>query len=369
MRVLQLIDSLEPGGAERMAVNYANALSRKIEFSGLVSTRKKGRLLDLIDPKVSFLFLKKTKKIDLNSILRLKKYAISNNINVIHAHSSSFFTAILLKLILPKIMIIWHDHYGISQDLSARKNVSLRIGSLFFAGVISVNLFLKRWAESYLFCSNVTYLPNFIEKSQDVCKNLNLKGNIGKRIVCVANLRQQKNHELLIDAASFIKKKYPDWTFHLFGKDFNDEYSERIKKSIVDLELEETIFFYGTINNISSALKQSNIAVLPSLSEGLPLAILEYGEHKLPVVSTNVGQISNVITSEKEGIVIESNNLKQLIEAIEKLILNEKLRENLGQALYDKVKSYSEEKVIEDYLIWLNSFASPALKKKKENGK
>lgn len=369
MRVLQIIDSLEPGGAERMAINYANALSKKIEFSGLVATRKEGGLLELIDPKVSFLFLKKKKKIDWNSLLRLKKYVINNNINVIHAHSSSFFTAILLKLILPNIIIIWHDHYGISQDLSARKSLSLKVSSLFFAGVISVNLFLKKWAENYLFCSNVIYLPNFIEKSQDASENLSLKGDMGKRIVCVANLRPQKNHDLLIETASFIRKKYPDWTFHLFGKDFKDEYSERIKKSIVGLELEETIFFYGTINNVSSALKQSNIAVLPSLSEGLPLAILEYGAHKLPVISTNVGQISNVITSEKEGIVIESNNLKQLIEAIEKLILDETLRGNLGQALYDKVKSYSEEKVIENYLTWLNSFVSTIKKKKKENGK
>lgn len=45
MRILQLIDSLEAGGAERMAVTYANALVQEIAFSGLVATRKEGPLL------------------------------------------------------------------------------------------------------------------------------------------------------------------------------------------------------------------------------------------------------------------------------------------------------------------------------------
>ncbi|UWY28593.1 glycosyltransferase family 4 protein [Flavobacterium sp. TR2] len=366
MRIVQIIDSLEPGGAERMAVNYANALSKKTEFSGLVSTRKKGVLLEEIDEKVSFLFLRKTKKIDIKSIFKLKAYLKKNRIDVIHAHSSSFFLAILIKLVLPKIMIIWHDHYGISQDLSARKNLSLKIGSLFFAGVISVNLNLKNWAKSYLFCSNIIYFPNFIDESLKTDEKLSLKGSEDKRIVCVANLRPQKNHELLIEAANLIKGKYPDWTFHVFGKDFEDDYSNRVRKSIEDLKLEKAIFFYGTTNNVSSALKQSDIAVLPSLSEGLPLALLEYGFHKLPVISTNVGQVSSVITSDKVGIVIESQNLKQLVIAIEKLILDQKYREELGLALYNEVKSnFSEEKIIEDYFLWLNSFIPNALSLKK----
>ena len=54
MRIIQIIDSLEAGGAERMAVNYANALAHTIEFSGLVATRKEGLLLNQIDSTVSY---------------------------------------------------------------------------------------------------------------------------------------------------------------------------------------------------------------------------------------------------------------------------------------------------------------------------
>ena len=59
MRIIQLIDSLEAGGAERMAVSYANALAQEIEFSALVATRKEGPLLNQIESNVPYLFLNK----------------------------------------------------------------------------------------------------------------------------------------------------------------------------------------------------------------------------------------------------------------------------------------------------------------------
>jgi glycosyltransferase involved in cell wall biosynthesis len=243
MRIVQIIDSLEAGGAERMAVNYANPLVNKIEFSGMVVTRKEGILKKQLDKKVSYLFLKKTKRIDFTAVFKLRKFIKDNRVEFIHAHSSSFFIAILVKLTLFRVKIIWHDHYGISQDLVARKNRSLKIGSLFFSGSIAVNSALKQWAEYYLWCSNVVYLSNFVMDSFYSNETLLLKGLDGKRIVCVANLRRQKNHKLLIDSANIITRRYPDWTFHLFGKDFEDEYSKEIKYLILNLKLEDKIFF------------------------------------------------------------------------------------------------------------------------------
>jgi glycosyltransferase involved in cell wall biosynthesis len=359
MRIVQIIDSLEPGGAERMAVNYANALSKKIDFSGLIATRKEGLLLNKIDKKVSYLLLKKNKSIDFKAIFQLRKYLKGNKIDIIHAHSSSFFITVLVKFTLPKVKIIWHDHYGISQDLASRKNISLKLGSFFFTGIISVNTALKTWAESYLFCTSIIYFPNFIDKPLNSDEKLSLHGLEGKRVICVANLRSQKNHELLLNAASIIRDKFPEWTFHLFGKDFNDSYSDKLETIVANLKLQKTVFFYGAVNNVSSALEQCNIAVLPSLSEGLPLAVLEYGLYKLPVVATNVGEILKVITSEKEGLIIESNNIKQLVCSVQNLIENEKARQEMGMDLNKRILlNYSQEAIIEEYLSWLNSLTN-----------
>lgn len=364
MRILQIIDSLEAGGAERMAVNYANALAEEISFSGLIATRKEGILKNQINPKVSYLFLQRKKSIDFQAVFRLRSYLIKNQVEVIHAHSSSFFIAVLTKMILPGIKIIWHDHYGISSDLSSRKNLGLKFGSFFFTGTIAVNSDLKKWSESYLHCSNVIYFPNFIDDSSNLDSELILQGIEGKRIICVANLRPQKNHTLLIEAANIIREKNKDWTFHLFGKDFEDDYAKKIKKLILDLKLDKTVFFYGTTDNVASALKQADIAVLSSLSEGLPLAVLEYGLHKLPVVATNVGEISKVIISQREGLIVESNNLNQFSESILKLIENKNYRVEMGLKLNSFVQlNYSQKSIIKDYVLWLHSFTNFVSKK------
>lgn len=362
MRIAQIIDSLETGGAERMAVNYANALSKNIEFSGLVVSRKEGLLLKQIDENVSYLFLQREKKIDFKAVFKLRKYLRNNKINVIQAHSSSFFLAVLVKLTCLKVKIIWHDHYGVSQDLSSRRSLILKMGSFFFAGIISVNSDLKDWAKSYLWCKNIIYLSNFILNTSVSNEKQTLNGLADKRIICVANLRPQKNHELLIDAANVLKEKFPDWTFHLFGKDFEDSYSKKLKRKIYDLKLEKTIFFYGTKENVCFALEQCQIGILPSLSEGLPLAILEYGKCKLPVVATNVGEVSRIISSEKEGLIVESGNLNEFVVALEKLIIDQKLRDDMALALHNNIQlNFSETTIMKEYLLWLKSLTTFAI--------
>ena len=58
IRVIQLIDSLEPSGAERMAITIANPFGNELPFSGVVVTRLEGSLKDTINSKVNYLFLK-----------------------------------------------------------------------------------------------------------------------------------------------------------------------------------------------------------------------------------------------------------------------------------------------------------------------
>lgn len=363
MRIVQIIDSLETGGAERMAVNYANSLSTQIEFSGLIATRKEGLLRLSVKENVSYLFLEKKSSFDLKAVFKLKNYLKRNKVDIIHAHSSSFFIAVLAKFIMPKIKIVWHDHYGISQNLELRKNAILKCSSSFFLGIISVNLFLQKWAENYLKCPDVIYLPNFIQQSGTTEKSVKLKGIDGKRIICVANLRPQKNHELLIDGAFQIQKKFPDWTFHLIGKDFNDSYSEELRRKVEELKLSNIVYFYGALDNPQNLLQHSEIGVLTSFSEGLPLALLEYGFSGLAVVATNVGEISNIICSEKEGFLIESNNVDQLVNSIEKLIEDEDLRKKTGSSLKSFVEQhFSEKSILNDYLKWLKSLTTFASK-------
>lgn len=131
MRILQIIDSLDIGGAEKMAINYANSLANVVEFSGLAATRKEGHLKTQIHSNVNYLFLQKKSTIDVMATFRLRKYCKENKITHLQAHSSSFFTAFLVKLTNPKINIIWHDHNGLSEFISNKKALLLQFCSFF----------------------------------------------------------------------------------------------------------------------------------------------------------------------------------------------------------------------------------------------
>ncbi|WP_281322643.1 glycosyltransferase family 4 protein [Flavobacterium aestivum] len=354
MRIIQIIDSLDAGGAERMAVNYANALVDKIEFSGLVATRKEGSLLHQIHPNVSYLFLNKKKRLDTAALFRLRSYVLKNKVTHVHAHSTSFFLAFLLKMSLPSLTIIRHDHYGNNEFLATRPYFVLKLTAYFFNGIIAVNQKLKDWSEQKLKAKNVIFLPNFPVIEMGIVGDTVLKGVEGRRIVSLANLREQKNHFLLLEVARKLRQFQPNWTFHLVGQDFEDKYSEQIRRLIMDYDLENNVFLYGSKQDVENILSQSDIAILTSQSEGLPVALLEYGLYKKAVVVTRVGEIPMIVQHGKNGFIVDSNEPDLYYQSLVELIKDEALRFDFGNALYSCIQAeYSAENVLRKYLNWL----------------
>ena len=356
MRILQIIDSLDIGGAEKMAVNYANTLSKKIEFSGLVVTRREGPLKGQVINEAGYLFLNRKKKIDFQAIFKLRKFCIENRIQYLHAHSNSYFTAVLLKFTLPKIKVIWHDHYGMSEYLNSRSSFVLKLFSNFFIGIISVNYQLKNWAEKELNCNNVIYLPNFTSVEDNHKKETNLKGIQGKRILCLANLRMQKNHFLLLEVAEKLKQTHPEWSFHLVGKDFEDEYSQKVRRFIEEKKLSNEVYVYGSKNDTVNIINQADITILTSDSEGLPVALLEYGLLKKPTISTDVGEIPLILKDEYNGLVVPRGNADLFYKALVRVIENEVFRNEISENLFKTIlENNSEEAVLNKYINWVKS--------------
>lgn len=352
MRIIQIIDSLDAGGAERMAVNYANALADKISFSGLVATRKEGALKNQISSKVSYLFLQKKKSVDLNAVFRLRKYCKKNKVEIIHAHSSSFFIAVLVKLIMPNIKIVWHDHYGTRAKETKKQNRFLIVASAFFSSIFVVNLQLKEWSEKNMKCSRVTFIPNFTA-SQNVSKEITvLKGTEGKRIVFLANLKNPKNHILVVKAFHQLKLQDSDWSLHLIGKDYFDSYSEIIKNYIDSNFLNNHIHLYGAKSDIKNILSQAAIGVLASTEEGFPVTLLEYALENLAVLSTNVGYCPIIIKEGFSGLLFSPFSISDLKNQLSLLIENESWRKTLGNNFKQSViETYSQEIVIEKLIL------------------
>ncbi|WP_243472450.1 glycosyltransferase family 4 protein [Winogradskyella sp. MH6] len=348
---IQIIDSLDVGGAERVAVNYANGLLGFVNSSHICVTRKEGPLKPSIEKQVGYVFLNKKSRLDISAILKLRKYITSKKINLIHAHSSSFFIAFLIKLTLPRIKIVWHDHYGKSEFLSSRPKFSLKIASIFFDQIFSVNQKLKQWSIDNLFCNKVDYIKNFPVLKNSNSDTTKIYGNEGKRIVCLANLREQKNHLQLLNAFKIVVEHYPDWTLHCVGKNFGDDYSKIFFNRIDALELKNNVFFYDSKKDILNILNQMDIAVLVSKSEGLPLALLEYGLSNLPVICTNVGDCGKLIPDITYGVLLDDDNATLIAKEIIGLIENKDFRQKISIAFNKKIiEEYSEEKILVDIL-------------------
>jgi len=345
LKVLQLIDSLKVGGAEMMAVNIANGLSEVGVESYLCTTRKEGILKNKLNAEVGFLFLNKKSKLDFKSLLKLKRYIKQNNIEIIHAHSSSFFLATLIKFLIPSLKICWHDHYGFSDDLKNRPYFILKQFSRFFCHIIVVNHNLEKWAIKHLKNSQISLFPNFAVLSFD--KTTFLKGEVGKRIVCIANLRPQKDHLNLLNTFQIFQKDHQGWTLHLIGKDNHNEYSKNIHKLIDDYKLINCVFIYGSKTDINHILSQASIGVLSSKSEGLPVSLLEYGLTKLPVVCTDVGDCSAVIKHQYSGFIVPPQNPIEFAFYLSKLAASKEVQINFGQNLYNYIQDhYSKESAI-----------------------
>ena len=320
-----------------MAVNIANALAENGVKSHLCATRKEGNLKTKIEANVRYLFLNKKSAMDLKALEKLVQYIKLNEISIIHAHATSYFTAFLIKLWLPKINIVWHDHYGKSENLSLRKKFPLTFISKTFKTVISVNNNLQQWAKQNLHAKQYKYLPNFASFAPENLKTTQLLGLNEKRIVCLANLRPQKDHLNLLKAFKIVQGKHIGWTLHLVGMDLHDSYSEEIKYYITSYNLNASVFLYGSCSDIQYILEQATIGVLASKSEGLPVALLEYGLAKLPVVVTDVGECDTVVKNFESGIVVPPNNEIKLAEGLIFLIENENQRALFGENLYHKV--------------------------------
>lgn len=351
IRVLQLIDTLTPGGAERMAVNISNALVEEVEGSYLCCTRKEGMLKEELKPEVGYWFAGKKHSLDLKALMNLRSLIKKERINLVHAHGTSWFWGVLLKLSCSGINLVWHDHYGESENLEERDIRFLKPLSKNFDGIISVNKSLGTWAEKTLNPNHLIQLNNFVvRKDTGSGTGIKLKGpDSSFKIICVANFRPQKDLHNLIASVEKLTEEGLEISLHLVGEHPGREYAEGVLESIKSSGA--AIFYYGSQPEISQLLAQAHLGVLSSRSEGLPLVLLEYAMAGLPVVCTDVGECREV-TGDK-AFLAPPGNPEALAAGIKEYYLNQDKRKADALGLKERIaNTYSPDAVLTELLVF-----------------
>lgn len=345
MRIVSFVDSLELGGAEKMALSISNMLLEDVDLIGLVSLRGRGPLESKINSQIEYLPLGKKSVLDFISFYRLYRFIRKNNFEIIHAHSSTVIWALLLKLSGCKVKVLWHDHYG-GRDLdksNLRRSIKFLGSSIDF--VISVSDELFQWSKKHFPKSNLILLDNFPELQE-----LKLERKVD--ILHLANFRPQKDHFTLLDSLKILKDEFNlKPTFSCVGSFVDTHYSNVIKKRLVELGLDSQCQYFGPSENPEEFLFSSKIGILSSKSEGLPVSLLEYGFCGLFPICTDVGECKRVVHS--NGFVVQSNDPFELARAVKNAIEDEDLNTKALAFQNKIIREYGKQKFKSNYLDFL----------------
>lgn len=166
-------------------------------------------------------------------------------------------------------------------------------------------------------------------------------------IVHVANLRAMKGHGVALKALAELIQQYPEATTLFVGReDADGQYQEMAKA----LGLERNALFLNYHPSPRRIIRLADMAILPSQYEGCPVSILEAMAERKPVVASNVGGIPELISHEREGLLIPPENPHALATALIKLAADESLRLTMGEAGRRRVeRDFTLEKMVSRY--------------------
>jgi len=209
----------------------------------------------------------------------------------------------------------------------------------------------------------IVSIPTGIDENRfnpNCCEKLEARGRLGvdrDRLVIgiVAVLRSFKRHDIFIENARAVLKKYPDTLFIIAG---DGPQREKIEELISEYGLRDNILMLGHIDNPELAMKAMDIFILSSDSkEGVPQSVIQALLMELPVIATDVGSTKDLYNGENMILIPPKDRdalLKATISLIEEKELRNKLSKNARESAYPFKRSEMAKKVYEVYNKILN---------------
>ena len=320
----------EEGGMATVQGHIINNMPKELNIEHITTWNGKSSTLTLFSQAlITFLACLRDNKVDLvhihvsergsvlrKSIIALIAFAFSKPV-IMHTHGCEFhlFYESLPKVINRLLSKIWQN----------------------CACVIALS---NSWKQTYV--SKLDLEPDQVLVGYNpvvVPRNITPKEKSDKTtILFLGKINQRKG---VFDLLAAVAQLYANYPQKIYPEKFeliiagNGEINKAIALA-KELEIDSIVTFPGWINieQRDRLLEAADIFVLPSYNEGLPMALLEAMSWKLPVITTPVGGIPEIIIHEQTGLLIEPGNIQQMLVSIQTLIHDQSLREKLGNAAY-----------------------------------
>ncbi len=368
-KILYLITQGEMGGAQGYVFDLAKNMQADYDaIIALGKSDKNNEIKKRLDShKISYYELSHVKREispidDLLAIFEIRNLIKKIKPDIIHLNSSKISILGPISSIFTSPKIIYTAHgWVFNEPLPIWKKMFYKYAEKFTAPlkdkIICVSEFDYKTAIQEKICrkENLTTIHNGIKNRnlQTKTESLSKLQATGWElrdsdliIGSIGHLYKTKGYKYLIRAIDIVVTKYKK-NIRLFIIGEGDERKD-LEREIKKLKLEKNIILTGTVQNASRVLPAFDAYVCSSVKEGFPYSIIEAMMSGLPIVSTNVGGISEQITDQKSGILVEPKNPEQLARGIIKLIDDKDFRERLGAEAKKKAEhEFTIEKMIQ----------------------
>jgi Glycosyltransferase len=343
MKVFFVTDTMHPGGSERVISVLANHFAQRGINTTILCYRRNESFYE-IDEKVSVCYLEK--ETNGASLLKrgkwLRSYCIRECPDVVIPFMTAVYCLTLFSLLGSGIPVICSER--IDPRTTSVKRKALRALLLPFARHLVVQ------TESIK-----SYYGKTIQKKCSVIYNpvdpsffLDAPNVYLKRIINVGRLSPQKNQKLLIDAFSDICNEYPEYKLSIYGE---GELKQELLDYIDGMGLNDSVFLEGTSNHIAEELNRSAVFCLSSDFEGMSNAVIEAICAGVPIISTDVSGIRELIVPDVNGIIIKRGDRGELATALKRVLSDHSLADRMRLENREKGRClFNTESIVDQWM-------------------
>jgi glycosyltransferase involved in cell wall biosynthesis len=365
MRIAEVVNSLEIGGAERMVVDLARCLQAWGHSLHVICLRGSGKLAEpLMEAGIYALALEKGDGFSVTTLARLTSYIRKEGIDVVHTHNPLVHHYGAAGGRLAGAPVVVNTLHGMSNI-----NGADRASRIFKAASGITDCIVSVCQTAHTFFEERTGIPR--SKLEVIYNGIPLekflpshcdKPREGFVFGAVGRLVPVKDHHSLLKAFQLVKHRRPDCRLEILGDGPLRRELEELARS---LGVADAVQFHGSHLDVSSFLHRVDTFVLSSVSEGLPLTMLEAMAAGLPVVATSVGGVPELIGATGCGWLCPPGHPEALAEsmitAAQSSQRNEMGRE--GQSFV--IQRYSLDKMAREYEKLFERLLSQKLKVKR----